>query len=70
MIERTLRGRQRPAARRLGSTSTCLWLEGARKAGEADPAPGMEECPAEVLGSAVKVTLAGQPHLEDYFVEK
>ena len=34
-----------------------------------DPAPGMEACPAEVLGSAVKVTLTGQPQVEDYVKE-
>lgn len=57
------------------SAKQCPWLglgtgvrQGARE-GKADPAPGMEACPVEVLGSAVKVTLGGQPHLEDYVNE-
>jgi len=70
MIRRTLRGRQRPAAGRQLSSGGCPWLGGGHREREGDPAPGMAECPVEVLGSAVKVPLAGQPHQEDYLVEK
>ncbi|MBC7346989.1 MAG: hypothetical protein H5U00_05960 [Clostridia bacterium] len=71
MARERFRDRARQRQRR-PSGAACPWLAGGKDpgvrlgGGEPKAAPGMEACPQDVLGSAVKVTLEGQPHLEDY----